>query len=805
MLLGIVAVVIFSFSNLTIFANTGDMPGLIPPSACRVGAVVSGDQLAVGPPAAPGLGFSNVRIALPNDEVVAGTWAVLNNFVPDTSIIAAPNCPGALGGAIDGAGLNLMAVRINTTISSPQNADIQYVKLVWDVNANGHWDPLIDLVIQTKPGSELLKEGGALFYNGPQQPLAFLSNSTITCALGTADLGVALPQVGPGAGTNTRAGAEGCYIALLAIVKIGDSPIIRTKFGLQLKAYAGDIPGTTGVSSFNMSSGFSSSRNPQASNATVDIFGGLPGPQGPFDHINNGTGNPESTFEPLQFEGGQNGEGLLTRFRAPRIEPGTREAIMYTGALCDGGIVAVQTANILPAIAGSPPTIAGGVAAMPCIVSAGTDGLATAISSAILKIEAPPELLHLVGTVRMYADLDCDGILFETGELIQERVPFYNEPTHEMYVFFNREQNGTLFAPGGAILAGGCAAVGVPGAIDASPFPLIIIYTADINNATSAGHFGPEVAGQSSHAENGCSPAPTCELFRNYVSFGARPGESNFGGPSPPFRTIIVMPDEEDDTLPDEEPEDEEMVQFEKELLLTFFDIKTNRPFRATLKGLGEGVGDLGGGGLRIVSLNLTESHSTLGELKFESLEGIDAGSISGGTGNIGGTLTINGEVFTFSKSLFMEKLPKDPNALRLSDESLIYILDNNGNQRYQLMDARCTYRLLAEDAEATSALVVEKNKLKLIKITNTRLSNSFIFKVQARGLLKYAKIEILDLAGRGVFQSARMAGNTLRWNLRRNNDGAFVANGVYLYRVTIVGRDGEVIRSEIRKMLVMR
>jgi hypothetical protein len=511
-----------------------DMPGLIPPSACPVGAVKSTDQFATG------VGIPNIRVAIPYDEVVAGTWVIANNFVPDMSILLPPNC-GVAARAFDGAGLNLMAVRINTTISSPQNADIQYIKLVWDVNANGLWDPLLDLVLQTKPGSDLLNPDGVLFYNGPQQPIAALSNSGAMPAVRCGGIGIpdTAPAVGigPASGTNSRAGAtDGCYIALLAIVKIGNTPINRTQFGLQLKAYSGDIPGTSGISTFTFSSGFSSSLNPQASNATVDIFGGLPGVETPFDHINNGAGNPESSFAPLQFNGGQNGEGLLTRFRAPKVEPGTREAIIYAGALCDGGFLATNLANILPAIAGAPPTMAGGLGSMPCVPSAGTDGFVTGLGIAILKIEAPPELIDLVGTVRMYADLDCDGVLFEPGEEIQQRVPFYNEPTREMYVFFNRDQNGFILTPAGVPLAGGCAAVGVAPGADASPFPLIIIFTADINNQSSSGRVGGHIAAQQLGGpfERNLDP--------NGLSICPGVVEDDFRNAAPPPATLLVIP-----------------------------------------------------------------------------------------------------------------------------------------------------------------------------------------------------------------------------------------------------------------------
>lgn len=528
-LISIIPILIICLIPSIAWANTNMLSGVNPPSACRVAAVLSLDQFAIGLPIAAGVGFSNVRVAIPSDDVVAGTWVIVNNFVPDTSVIAAPNCPGGVGVAVDGAGLNLMAVQINTTTSSPQDADIENIKLVWDVNVNGLWDPLLDLVLQEKPGSALLEPGGALFYNGPQEPLAFLSNSAGRCVfIGIGDVAPAV-GIGPTNGTNSRlpAATNGCYISLIAVVEIGPTPINRTKFGLQMKAYSGDIPGTTGISSFTMSSGFSSSRNPQASNATVDIFGGLPGPDAAFEHLNNGLGNPESTFTALNFIGGDNNEGLKSRFRTPEVTFGTREAIIYAGALCDGGFLANANVPMLPAIAGAPPTIAGGLASLPCVASAGTDGLLTGVIEVIMKIEVPPELIRSIGAIRMYSDLDCDGILFEVGELVQQRHPFYNEPTEELYVFFNREQGGPLFTALGPGLGGGCAVLGGLGSANASPFPRIIIWTADIH---------PQLAHVDSAASQSAAPLihgqGSSSIWRMFTKVALNPNfdKSNFAG-----------------------------------------------------------------------------------------------------------------------------------------------------------------------------------------------------------------------------------------------------------------------------------
>jgi hypothetical protein len=322
----LVVILLFVACSGDVFAELFTLPGVIPPSGCRTGAVLSTDQFTT-------TGFSNVRTANANDEIVAGTWVVANDYVPDTSIIPPPNCfPGIVGETFGGTGLNLIAVRLKPTISSAADANITLVKLVWDVNVNGLYDPLLDLVLQTKPGADLDSKDGAIFFNGPQSALALLSNvDGLSCLIEALDA-PPVHGIGPGSGTNSRPVGggltqDGCYIALLAIVVIGDSPKTGSQFGLSLEAMSGDIPGTNGISSYTFSSGFSSSRNPQGSNVRLQMIGGTPGSHTPLENISNGSGSPESAVRSLTFTGGQSGEGLLSRFRALKIRPGEREAI----------------------------------------------------------------------------------------------------------------------------------------------------------------------------------------------------------------------------------------------------------------------------------------------------------------------------------------------------------------------------------------------------------------------------------------------------------------------------------------------
>jgi len=64
-------------------------------------------------------------------------------------------------------------------------------------------------------------------------------------------------------------------------------------------------------------------------------------------------------------------------------------------------------------------------------------------------------------------------------------------------------------------------------------------------------------------------------------------------------------------------------------------------------------------------------------------------------------------------------------------------------------------------------------------------------------------KVEVFNLAGAKVFEQ-EASGDTLEFRAM-DNKGNLLANGVYLYIVTVRGLDGEAIRSEVRKLVIIR
>ena len=60
-------------------------------------------------------------------------------------------------------------------------------------------------------------------------------------------------------------------------------------------------------------------------------------------------------------------------------------------------------------------------------------------------------------------------------------------------------------------------------------------------------------------------------------------------------------------------------------------------------------------------------------------------------------------------------------------------------------------------------------------------------------------RVEVFSLSGRRVFQSGWTTGRRLSWDL------STIANGVYLYVVTVQGADGQTATSKISKLVVLK
>jgi len=203
-------------------------PGAVPASGCRSGGVFSTDEFTT-------TGFSQVRTVGPNAQAPAGAWVLADDEIPTTSVTTSPNCP--VGG--DTWSLFVVALKLTPTIGNWQDADIEELKLVQDTNRNANFEPGQDLVLQTRSGEELREEGGNTFFNGPQSPLFVIP--------------------------------DGEEFGIMVVVEIGSNPTSGAQFGLMLEAMAADVPGRA---TNNISSAFSSSRNPAGSSIRLQLVGG---------------------------------------------------------------------------------------------------------------------------------------------------------------------------------------------------------------------------------------------------------------------------------------------------------------------------------------------------------------------------------------------------------------------------------------------------------------------------------------------------------------------------------------------------
>lgn len=77
------------------------------------------------------------------------------------------------------------------------------------------------------------------------------------------------------------------------------------------------------------------------------------------------------------------------------------------------------------------------------------------------------------------------------------------------------------------------------------------------------------------------------------------------------------------------------------------------------------------------------------------------------------------------------------------------------------------------------------------------QLNSTMVQFVLADGVIW--RVEVFSLSGRSVFRSGWTAGRRLSWDL------STVANGVYLYVVTVQGANGEGVTSKLEKLVVLR
>ncbi len=473
------------------------------------------------------------NVTTPTTTTVSTTQLTNRDGVPVTRIpvgVVVPNTIDPLEVVIPPATTNAVTTGLFVTVTDPdQNTNPALAEsVVVQLTFTGGPATVPLTLTETGPNSGVFRNlaplavagfvnaGGASItatYTDPSNAADVSSATSSTAGTNGVQLVAGVGSLGTQVATQATvlaipARAIPCAVGILAVVKVGPNPKTGADFALQLQAKAADVPGAFRNSASGgaggpslasaISSAFAPSENPQASNILLVATGGhASSTETPVANISNGTGNVETDVTTLNFS------NLKTRFRADPIKPGERDAIDIAVALCDGSAEANNQVTFLPPIAGAPPSIAGGLAALPCIASRGTDGLNTGINGATLIFSGPGA--KYIRNVRLWADTvgntyaakgGGDGILFQPGEQIQQVTARFNPATGEAIAVFGRHQEQILSStsglpliavdplcagvlPGSALTANGalrCAAS--PTVVN--PNPEILVFTSDI-------------------------------------------------------------------------------------------------------------------------------------------------------------------------------------------------------------------------------------------------------------------------------------------------------------------------------------
>jgi len=437
-------------------------------------------------------------------------------------------------------------------------------------------------------------------------------------------------------------------------------------------------------------------------------------------HISNGSGNVETDVSKLTIG------GLTGRFSQEEIRPGDREVIAIVLGVCDAGVIANTAVTVLPDIVSGTPTIAGGLAALPCIALGGGDGLHTGINGAVLTFTGP--LAQHMGTVRMYADLNFNGRLFEGGDLIGQQVPIL-QGNGEVIAQFGRGQGQMLSTSSGAPLVApdfpSWFALGAPFVAGGQSFPIIILFTVDISSTAPGGRV--EVAvGLQVGDDTAMGPAGFCVDPGVFPPFGPIPlvGQFNCGsnirgaGPATHFFDVVGSGG---GAIPPGGP-----------------------PPPPPPPGGGGGGGS---GGSTLASYDF-DGDCSLGNSEFFSL--VDAW--------LGESVT---------------------------DSTFFAGID----------------AWVSESNICTAASAGMTNKSERLNADVSMNAQSVTFHMDSQSVASTA-VEVFSLNGTRVF-AGESQGARLTWQL--NSGGKSVANGVYFYHLISKDLDGNVLRSELRRIAIVR
>ena len=136
-----------------------------------------------------------------------------------------------------------------------------------------------------------------------------------------------------------------------------------------------------------------------------------------------------------------------------------------------------------------------------------------------------------------------------------------------------------------------------------------------------------------------------------------------------------------------------------------------------------------------------------------------------------------------------------DPEFFRAID----FWVDNQvgANLFFNVVDA-----WVAQEHVCTNATSSSNSSLRLTSVNVSRGNTTTLFSATGQGIDSMA-VDVLSLDGQRVFRGASL-GTSLSWN-QMTASGAPIANGTYLYVISVHDRYGNVIVSEVKKLAVVR
>lgn len=170
---------------------------------------------------------------------------------------------------------------------------------------------------------------------------------------------------------------------------------------------------------------------------------------------------------------------------------------------------------------------------------------------------------------------------------------------------------------------------------------------------------------------------------------------------------------------------------------------------------------------------------------------------------NSGQTISIDDVVEQYDELFIVTTIPELPVTINNRKRQILRITVEGPEEGLPVTLRRPYFDITFTCADGTSDTRPASTVLRALEVrdvTAEAVGDILRFSVQGR-LISGIAVQIFDLAGRVVSQ-ADVEGPTVVLKAR-DRSGQPLAHGVYLYVVTVRGRDGKIVKSELRKLVV--